>query len=129
MKKIDVQITKAQIESFSVALEDNLPLVNATIALYTAGSKRISSYSISSRSYHTSKFELPLEMIDPIMKIARRLEAIVTMECNKSMSMIEVKPDVPPKKEEPVVVSVQDEIKESDEDVVEKHATGEDVNF
>ena len=78
MKKLDIKITKAQIESFLVTLKEESPEVSATIALLTEGGKKITSYSISTDSWNeVNKFELPQEMIMPIMLIMRELEALV----------------------------------------------------
>ncbi len=89
MRQIDVQITKGQIESFHVTMEDNLPEVSATVALFTADNKKITTFSISTQKWCEPKFELPIEMIDPILAIAERLERIVIMECNRKLQRIE----------------------------------------
>lgn len=82
MKKLNIQITKAQIESFQVTLKENNPEVSATIALITEGGKKITSYSISTDAWNeVNKFELPIEMVNPILIIMKSLETIVVGHC------------------------------------------------
>jgi hypothetical protein len=100
MKQIDIQITKAQIKSFSVELKDGLPEVAASVGLFTANGKEISRFSVATRGWcGTAQFELPAKMIDPIQRIAARLESIVTNECNKKLCMIKVKTETPQKQD------------------------------
>jgi uncharacterized membrane protein len=61
MKKIDVQITKGEIESFSVTLKDGQPTVTATVGLFTSNSKKITTFQISTETYYGAQFELPTE--------------------------------------------------------------------
>jgi hypothetical protein len=86
MNTIEININQAKIERFETVLDDDLPRVSATIGLY-AGSKKISTFVIGSYSYYgkDQKFDLPIEMIEPIMAIARRLEAITTMKCKQAL--------------------------------------------
>lgn len=85
MKKIDIQITKAALKSFRVELNEKKPVVHASIALLTEGGKQITDYSISTDSWQDeNKFELPIECIAPIVKLAQQLEAIVTKHCRDS---------------------------------------------
>lgn len=82
MKKLNIQITKAQIVSFRVELKDNQPQVSATIALLTDGNKPISSYSISTDTWNEQdKFALPVSIIKPIMDILKDIEPIVVKHC------------------------------------------------
>lgn len=94
MRQIDVQITKGQIESFAVTLKDNIPDVSAQVSLFTADGKKISTFTIGTQGYHDSKFELPLEMIQPILQIADRLERIVILECNRKLGRLEAPKEV-----------------------------------
>lgn len=112
MRQIDVQITKGQIESFHVNMVDNLPEVSATVALFTADNKKITTFSISSQKWCDPKFEVPIEMIQPILSIAERLERIVILECNRKLQRIEAPPkkDPAPQAVEPeAVAEVQDD--------------------
>jgi len=88
MKKIDIQITKAQIESYSVELVDGLPDVTATISLYTANNKKISTFALSTKSWQDCSFNLPPQMIPDIKNIASRLEEILIRECKKQLMML-----------------------------------------
>lgn len=104
MRQIDVQITKGQIESFAITLKDNMPDVNAQVSLFTADGKKISTFTIGTQGYYDSKFELPLEMIQPILQIADRLERIVILECNRKLGRLEAPKEV---KQVEIPVSVE----------------------
>jgi hypothetical protein len=79
MQDLNINIRKARIEGFSVHLQDDKPVVTATILLLTDGGKKITSYSIGSDHWETNmKFDLPHEIVGPILEIARILERIVT---------------------------------------------------
>lgn len=89
MKKLDIQITKAALKSFSVQLEGEKPSVTATIALLTEGGKQITTYCISTSSYNErDQFELPLDVIGPIIQIAKSLEHVVTKHCRDAQKGI-----------------------------------------
>ena len=82
MKKINIEITKAQILSFSVILNEKEPIVSATIGLLTDGGKKISDYTVSTQSWNDeNKFELPVEIIQPILSIMQTLEGVVIKHC------------------------------------------------
>ncbi len=82
MKKLNITISKAQIVSFSVELQEDKPKVSATIALLTAGDNVISTYGISTDAWNDkNKFELPVSMVGPILEIMHDLEPIVVKHC------------------------------------------------
>lgn len=88
MKRIDISINQAKIESFDVTLDGERPRVCASIGLY-AGTKRISSFSIDTGSWDNNrKFELPVKMVAPILKIAKQLEEIVMLHCNSALGRL-----------------------------------------
>lgn len=90
MKKLNINITKAQIKSFRVELGEEYPNVSATIALLTDGGKEISDYSISTSSWSDdNKFELPVSMVGPIVSIMKDLEKIVVKHCMESQAQLE----------------------------------------
>jgi hypothetical protein len=117
MKKIDIQITKAALKSFSVELQDKKPVVSASIALLTEGGKVVTDYSISTDSWQDeNKFELPMECIAPIVELARKLELVVTKHCRDSQLALPAKamtiediPTVEQAKTETVIEDVNDE--------------------
>lgn len=85
MKKLEINITKAALKSFSVELKDGKPEVTASIALLTEGGKQITEYSIGTDSWQDdNKFELPVECVMPIVTLARQLEFVVTKHCRDS---------------------------------------------
>lgn len=85
MKKLDIQITKAALKSFSVELQEKKPVVSASIALLTEGGKVITDYTISTSHWQSeNEFELPVECIAPIIKLAEQLETVVTKHCRDS---------------------------------------------
>ena len=88
MRKIDIRITKAQIKSFIVTLEEDAPEVQATIGLYTENMKEVSDFTISTRSWATVKFDLPVEMVFAVKDIAAQLERIVTMQAQSSICLL-----------------------------------------
>ena len=89
MKKLNIEITKAQIEGFSVSFNDGKPDISCTIGLYTDSGKKISVYSLGTNQWEEEKkFELPIEMIEPIMKVAFQLEGIVVRHCKKGQKVI-----------------------------------------
>lgn len=95
MKKIDIQITKAEISSFAVVLKDGMPDVSATINCYTEAGKKITDFSVTTQDYYSGvKFELPMGMIQPIVDIAKRLEDIVIQETNKELCLLPKQGDV-----------------------------------
>ena len=78
MKKLNINITKAQILSFRVELADGQPEVSCTIGLFTDGGKKISDYSVSTNSWQDeNKFELPIELLPMIGDTMRILEGVV----------------------------------------------------
>lgn len=84
MKRIDVSINKARINSFTVnlVLGEKLPEVAASIALY-AGEKAITDFRIATDSWNKDlKFDLPAQMVPSILKIAKELEIIVVRHFN-----------------------------------------------
>lgn len=96
MKRLDIQITKAALKSFSVDLKEGKPEVSATIALLTEGGKQITEYSISTDSWQKdNQFDLPLECISPIVIMARQLEYIVTKHCRDSQLALPANVSIP----------------------------------
>ena len=92
MKKINIQITKARIKSFGVDLDEDTPRVSATIGLYTEGGREITSYSVSSNSWdEDKKFDVPIEMISPILDIAKSLEVVLVKHCKDQCKLLETK--------------------------------------
>ena len=90
MKAIDIQINQAKIESYSVTLYDEkVPSVRATIGLYS-GTKMISTFSLESKMAYNSGvvFELPANMIEPIVDIAKQLEVVLVQECHKQLKRL-----------------------------------------
>lgn len=90
MKAIDIQINQAKIVSYTVELKtDNKPEVAASIALL-CGNKRISTFGLRTETYFSEgiTFELPADMIEPIVEIAKQLEVILVRECNKQLKRL-----------------------------------------
>jgi hypothetical protein len=83
MRKININITNARIVSFGVKLNEDKPEVEASIALMTDGGQTITTYSISTDGWREdAKFELPNDIIPPIMEILKDLEVIATRHCH-----------------------------------------------
>ncbi len=85
MRKLNIEITKAQILHYSVTLGEDRPEVSATIGLFSESGKKISDYSISTDTYNEdNKFELPIGIVAPIMAIMKELEVVVVKHCKSS---------------------------------------------
>jgi hypothetical protein len=93
MKAIDIQINQAKILSYSVELNKDKPEVSAIIGLFS-GNKKISSFGLRTQTYYGEGicFELPADMIDPIVDISKQLEIILVRECNKQLKRLPAKP-------------------------------------
>jgi len=84
MEKINISITQAQLKSFETTFnKEGLPDIVASLGLFTEHGKEVSSYSLGTRSWSDDKFTLPPAMIEPIMKLAKELEKIVTKHCRE----------------------------------------------
>ena len=90
MKTIDIQINQAKILSYEVNLDKSKPEVGARIGLYS-GEHRISTFGLRTETYYSDSitFELPPDMIEPIVEIAKQLEVILVRECNKQLKRLE----------------------------------------
>lgn len=86
MRKLEIQISKAVLKSYSVNFKNDEISVDATIGLLTEGGKQITTYRIDTNSWRDEdKFDLPLSAYEPIKKIALLLEQVVTEHCNANM--------------------------------------------
>lgn len=88
MKKIEISITKAQLTSFEVKLEDGKPVVNVTIALLNPANEVITTYTIFSDDWHSKKFELPIEAMPLIGGLATIFEGVAVRHCMGSQLAI-----------------------------------------
>jgi len=89
MKRIKVEITKAELTGFRVDIENGHPDVSASINLYTENGVKVSSFSVSTNEYMAGpNFDLPIDMIQPIVDIGKQLEAIVTRQCNTALKLL-----------------------------------------
>lgn len=90
MKTIDIKINQAKLLSYTVELkEDATPEVGASIGLFS-GNKQISTFSLRTQTYYSNSlvFELPADMIAPIVEIAKQLEVVLVRECNKQLKRL-----------------------------------------
>lgn len=95
MKKLDINITKAQLESFSLTLNEK-PVINASLGLYTEGGKKITTYAASSNAWdETKKLEIPLEAHALLAKAAKLIEASIVKHCRDSQGMLGSGDDMP----------------------------------
>jgi hypothetical protein len=88
MKDIQININKARIQNFSVELCDEGVDVFASIGLFM-GEKKISDFSISTKSYANNNFTLDPTMVKSINIIAKQLENIVVQKCNEKLCLLE----------------------------------------
>lgn len=88
MKKIKIDITKAQLKRFSIEFSDEIE-ITATIELLTSENKKITEYTIYTHTYSDDdKFDLPIQAIQPIKELAKILETVVVLHCNKGQKML-----------------------------------------
>jgi hypothetical protein len=89
MKKININVNKAEIKSFSVELNEGEPEVSASIGLFSEGGKQISTYTIATNSWNEeTKFDLPVELVSPIMSILEVLEKVLVTHLNSNQKQI-----------------------------------------
>ena len=91
MKTIEINIEKADMNSFSVSHSDHkfLPAISATINLRTAEGKKVSDFFISTDSYNEdNKFNPPPEIFDHIANIEKMLEVEAVRHCMSSLKLL-----------------------------------------
>ena len=89
MKTIKIEISKAVLQSFSVKLGEEKPEVSATLALLTAQGKRITTYSIDTDGWdEESRFELPINFVEPIKQIMKELEIVAVKHCREGQKQL-----------------------------------------
>jgi hypothetical protein len=92
MRKLEIAITKAQLTSFSVTLNEDKPKVDATISLLTDGGRNITNYTISTESWREEQqYDLPLSAIKPITEIMEILERVVVKHCKSNVPQLKAK--------------------------------------
>ena len=96
MRTIRVDINNAKIENFVVGLGNDKPEVTATVGLY-AGIRKITTFTIATTSWNDLKFQLPPDMVPPILAIADELEKILVQKATELLALLE-----PPKDPEAV---------------------------
>lgn len=86
MKKLSINITKAELKSYTVELKEGKPVVSATIELLTEGGMAVTTYTVSTQEWYSdkNKFELPLAAISPIIELAKVLEQATVVKCRDS---------------------------------------------
>ena len=86
MKQLNINITKARLKSYTVELKEGKPVVSAIIDLLTEGGMEVTTYTVSTESWYSdkNKFDLPLQAIAPIIKLAKVLEDTVVDKCRDS---------------------------------------------
>lgn len=100
MKKIEINISYAKIESFSVNLESNIPTISATVWLFTANEKKISTYTVSNRKYYWEDVEFPPEIFDGLYRMIDIIERIVTNNAKSKIGLLSVKTEESKKSED-----------------------------
>ena len=87
MKKISINITKAQIVSFQVEIKDDMtfPKITAQVALISDSGETITSYSATNEEYSWNKrkpLEVSQSLIVQIIEILKELEGAVVRNIN-----------------------------------------------
>ena len=94
MRKLNIEITKAQLKGFSVKFDPDKdhPEISATIALITDHGKEITEYTIFTDCWsENQKFDLPISMFKPIFDIGQELEVICVRHCREGQLALENK--------------------------------------
>lgn len=88
--KLNINITHGKLESFSVFSKENGIDISATIGLYTDQEKKITTFSVDTRSYYgDTEFELPISCIEPIKKIIQDIEYATVLSCRENQLKLE----------------------------------------
>lgn len=89
MRKLNIEITKAKIESYVVTMGDEYPSVMVSIGLYTEGGQKITDYNISNNHWEKDKsFDLPVTALKPIIDVAAELERVVVKHCRDAQKQL-----------------------------------------
>lgn len=115
MKSLNIEITKAVLESFRVELKDGKPSVHATIALLTPQNKKITTYSVYTDEWHTNSVELPLEAMPLIGDLARILEGVVVRHCHEGQKSLSA--------------PVEDPVSDTQDDTIDEPINLDDIQF
>lgn len=100
MKKIDINISYAKIESFSVNLESDIPTISATVGLFTENEKKISTYTVTNRKYYWEDVEFPPEIFDGLYRMLDIIERIVTNNAKSKIWLLSWKTEKSKKSED-----------------------------
>lgn len=85
MKKLDISITKAQLQGFTVTLDsEGKPSVSASLALLTEGGKKITDYSASTWAYSGEKLDVPPEAFAHLGQAGKLIEESIVKHCRDS---------------------------------------------
>lgn len=91
MKKIEINISHAKIEGFSVSMETEIPRIAATIWLYTQNEKKISTYTVTNQRYYWEEIEFPPEIFDGLYRILDVIEWTVTRNAQSKIWLLPAK--------------------------------------
>lgn len=85
MKKLEINITKATLQSFNISAKEGKPEVSVTLALLTEGGKAITSYTVMTDAWSDKdKLDLPVSVLPLIGELARILERAAVNHCRDS---------------------------------------------
>ena len=98
MRKINIEITKARLSSFTATFEEDgeseVLNLSASLDLMTEGGEKISPYSLNTKSYYGNTFNLPVNVITPIFDIAKEIELVATRQCRSHHLELEAPKDI-----------------------------------
>lgn len=110
MKKLDIAITKAVLQSYTVELKEGKPTISATIELMTEGGMAVTTYRVATDAWEKKdQFELPLSAIPPIVELAEILEGVVVRHCrDRQLALAATVDEMPiqPEDLEPITIGV-----------------------
>jgi hypothetical protein len=87
MKKIDININKAELQRVTLVYQEKKLEVTASINLY-AGDKKITSFEIGTESWRDDNFNVPPSCIISATSIRQALEPIIVAKCLASLKQL-----------------------------------------
>jgi hypothetical protein len=95
MKQLDISITKAQLEGFTLVLGET-PTISATIGLYTNGGKKITTYTANTNAWDDSKkLKVAPKAHMYLAQASKLIEAAIVQHCVDSQGALGTGSDLP----------------------------------
>ena len=94
MPKMDIQINQAQLKRIAlVFVKDNAPPTVIAYLSLMAGEKEVTEFQLSTGGFcGYEKMEIPLDVMEPIAKLATAIETIAATACQAAMNLLPLPP-------------------------------------